>query len=347
MITLILAFIPLISSYHIAHNLSPLEATVKCSAYQCAPSSYPMPTNYCIQSNSGIFYLKPCTSSGQYCNTATGQCSLSPSTNSTKSYPGESCTSSSDCLYGNCISKVCKGLSAGGACLTSDQCQPGLFCNTTNMCQTQLAAGASGCRNSYDCVNYASCNKTYSTNNGVCVKYASLGYGSVVTDCTGGFSQMCSSAYCSNNNWMGTIGICLKPPASVNSLPYNCTSSVQCQGFNGTNIFLSQCQCAYGTTQASYCQPFIGDILGTKLINWWVYASKKSNGKCNTVTRGSDTCLKKLNLYTDITEATWQYYNYSQILYNDACVKEIYTAQYWGLSHSKLIELTMLIILII
>jgi len=90
-------------------------------------------------------------------------------------YPGEACMVDTDCIITpNCtVSGVCLGIAANTntTCESTDQCNKGLFCQstvndtvTTKACAPQVAVGGN-CTSTWDCVNSAACYM------GQCTKY--------------------------------------------------------------------------------------------------------------------------------------------------------------------------------
>lgn len=254
--------------FQLSHHWHDLQATPTCSSYKCAPINYPMPGGFCVQLNNNIYYTKACTSLNMTdCNTSLGMCQPPAVASAELAYPGEKCKLNSDCVYGNCLAFLCRGLGAGVTCVTHEQCDSGLYCSIRGICTPQLAPTSTGCRSLYDCKNYAGCNMTYSSDNGICVAYASLPINSYVTDCRNGFSQMCASGTCVSSGWLGNLGKCVTAPISVGTMPVSCTNYIQCQGTDGNRIYLSNCVCAYSQIPMGFCMPFIGDLPGTRLIN--------------------------------------------------------------------------------
>lgn len=131
-------FFHLVNSYHITHNLNPLQASSKCYGYSCAPTNYPMPSNYCVQFNSNMFYLIPCEGSNQFCNTYNGLCTNINGSTVSLAYPGEYCTINSDCKSNSCVSNTCKGKTVSEACNLNEECDPAYYCSPANECQEQL-----------------------------------------------------------------------------------------------------------------------------------------------------------------------------------------------------------------
>lgn len=49
-------------------------------------------------------------------------------------YPGDACASDSECISDDCQNGTCKGLDFGYYCTSDDQCDVGLFCNSSSVC---------------------------------------------------------------------------------------------------------------------------------------------------------------------------------------------------------------------
>ncbi|CAG9314502.1 unnamed protein product [Blepharisma stoltei] len=324
-------------NWHDALEEDNFEAST-CGKYQCAPSTATVPSGYCgTVTNVNVFNLKACPTSGTstFCNTTTLQCTAAPASSALASYPGEPCTSQSDCKYGTCTSKKCVGVAKNGKCTTHAQCAPGLRCAPGGTCTAQLAIGTTGCRDYQDCVNWAGCNATYTSTNGTCTSYATLSNGAVVTDCVNGWSHLCKSGFCSNTqSWYGNIGICQSAPTSVKTLPVSCTQDTDCVGTDGTNFYLGQCTCGYNSAGTSYCSSFIGDAPGVLLIQTWLKTLKLTTS-CNTGRRASSACMSLIGKTTLMKQVNFGFAHYPLTINNDACIKSIYTPAYWGLSLSE------------
>ncbi|CAG9331946.1 unnamed protein product [Blepharisma stoltei] len=319
------------------------QGTLTCNSYGCPPTNSTIPSDHCIVANGANYYVSPCTkASTPYCNTTTGLCTANPAI-SALSYPGEACISSSNCYNGaSCNKGICSGNSYLQECSSHEDCSPGLMCGQTNKCIGQIAIGVSGCRDYHDCVNYASCNLTYSSLNGVCVQYATLKNGAVVTDCENGFSHMCASATCSKTgeDFYSTIGVCTDAPMSTSALPTSCAADTDCQGTNSDGLFLTTCECGYTNPGKAFCKPFIGDVPGQNFIKAWVSAMKATNKVCNTARRAANACLTVAGAYESALMATWEFDYYTALQGNDACVKAVITDDYWQPSGSIFLMLS-------
>lgn len=309
-------------------------STQTCGKYQCTPTTISIPSASCgTVTNIDTFNLQICAnpSSVPYCNTTTLECTAIPNLAPLQSYPGEPCIAQSDCLYGTCTSQICVGQGVNGACTSHAMCAPGYRCSNGGTCQAQIAIGVTGCRDYHDCVNWGGCNSTYSSSNGTCIQYATVNNGELVTDCISGYSNLCKTGFCKKSQgWFSNIGTCSKAPYSSSTTPMSCTVDTDCKGSDGTNIYLSKCVCGYNSAGTSYCMPFIGDAVGILLISTLTTALK-SAGVCNTGRRSTKECMKLLNKESSTTSVIYGFDYYPLTINNDACVKQIYTPEYWQL----------------
>ena len=298
--------------------LAPVLSNATCYPYQCAPSDYTMPKNYCAVSYNGTFFLEPCSSSSEICDLTTGKCKESSPVDPTLNYPGEICDSNSDCSSNVCTSNICIGKSVDESCAHHEDCNPGLRCYQS-VCQKQLDITVYGCIDDYDCVNYASCNKTTSYM-GTCYSYFSVSIGETVTDCHSGLSYLCSSAECSKIPVFGNYGVCKTATISDYTIPTDCTSNLNCTGSDGTYEYTSECRCGYNNNGTSYCSLFSGDLPSLAYFNMWKNALTASAGTCNTARRFSYDCLERTGYYKKVMMATWDYLYYPEMQNNDDCV---------------------------
>lgn len=314
-------------------DLSSYTTTSVCSAYSCATSKIQKPfSNSCISPYSATqTYLWECPadSTANFCNTTSMSCQV-PKALPSLAYVGEACVSTSDCYLSSCFQGACKGLSVNTKCTSHEQCDLGLRCSAFNFtCQGQIPVNATGCRSYMDCVNWATCNMTYTSQNGTCIEYSSLQNSKRVTDCSGSFSYMCASGYCLKKYNFDATGVCSSPPVSNFTLPKICTSDSNCTGvMNGLGVN-SQCVCGFNLYGNKYCTPFIGDPPGQDMLISWNRALKLT-GKCNTARRGSSGCMEMTGKLQNTTQATLGFYYYSRYIGNDACIKSIYNADYYS-----------------
>lgn len=323
-----------------------LESSSTCPKYSCAPSSIKKPfSNSCVMEYSSTqYYLWQCPeeSTANYCNTTSFSCQVPPETTKI-SYVGEPCTVSSDCYLSSCLKGTCRGTAQNKTCVSHEQCDIGLRCNSGNFtCQPQIPVGKEGCRSYLDCVNWATCNLTYSSQRGVCIDYSSLPIGSYVTDCVGSFSYMCASGYCIKKYTFASTGICATAPVSNSTMPKICSSNTDCPGNSNGMPVTSACVCGYNKYGNKYCNPFIGDLPGKTMLFSWSKALR-ATGQCNTARRSSDNCMKMVGLLTNTTHAALGFYYYPLYVLNDICIEEIYNKAYYvDYSPSIVLPLIML-----
>ena len=203
-----------------------ITQTLSCSTYSCKPSSLDFTNSTCIYSSNTNVYLSSCPTS-TYCpivSSGNSSCSSIPSPVPQLSYPGESCSSSSDCLYGNCSNSICIANHWLESCDSTSECHVGLFC-LNGTCWFQRDQYES-CSEDTDCKNSMGCFKYNINEQGMCYPYYSLAVASWVYNCNNHFSQFCSSGNCGGP---GGKGVCIDPikPRYLSSL---CDTDADCVG---------------------------------------------------------------------------------------------------------------------
>ena len=299
-----------------------------CPSYGCPTTNITFTSaTGCTNTTTTSVYLKACPA-GQTCNLSTGQCASIP-TVSSLNYPGEKCTYASSCISKNCTQNICVGVPLSGNCTDDTVCSPGLRC-LNSQCRPQLAIGQSGCYNDYDCVNSAGCNQTTNGSPGTCYAYLSVSTNSIVSDCSGGVSNLCKTSECYKTATFGSYGVCKLATQSLGSLPVNCTSNANCLGTDGRYEYTGTCTCGYNKNGTSYCMPFNGDLPGLAYYQSWQNALNASASVCNTARRFSSECLNVTGYLNKITKMTWGFLMYPLIQNNDACVQEILNYEFYG-----------------
>lgn len=330
-----------------------------CWKYQCASW---LTGNTCVSpvSSNQTYLLNPCNpdSTKSYCNntdfTSIVTCSKPSTALLSLSYPGEPCSVTSDCKYGNCYNKFCFGGTLNTACSTSLQCNPGLRCaasilNTTFVCTTLLRPGQE-CQNDYECIASAGCN------NSTCVEYLSLAVGKIVTDCNDGdsSSMFCADSSCYYNYTLG-LGYCVSPFVTDLKSPYECTSYLLCTGksLDGNGKVISKvnsCDCGNGPDGKAYCFPQDGDLLASTFRNYWKsFMDAGLVDRCNTMRRFEQPCFDLSSSsyrYTRLMNAYYQYFYYPEIVSAVACVKEIMYPSYLSTSAYLLVTFSLLFLYI-
>ena len=307
--------------------------SLTCPSYSCPPKGFSFKDSLiCMQERDTSIYLQSCPS-GTVCNSDTSTCEA-PESSYELGYAGDRCTSNSKCKSFVCVSGTCKGSAANSTCSDHEDCNPGLRCSHNGICMSLIQIGQSGCTNDYDCVNNAGCNITGSV--GTCVEYFSQPIQAYVNDCNNGVSKLCKTAECTKLPKFSLLGKCKVATQSLNSLPSNCSSNIDCKGTDGVNVLTGFCSCGYNVNRTAYCSPFPGDMPGLSYYSVWKSALNASVASCNTLKRFSESCLQVIGFDERVLQATWGYIYYSQIQNNDACVKNALTEDYYGSDDSGL-----------
>jgi hypothetical protein len=163
-----------------------------CPIYTCTSYTSEWSSSQCIYYSNNILYSSLTESvkiascpTNQVCppeNTANSTCQA---TNTIEGLnPGDYCTSNAQCSSGACILSRCSGTSLGQNC-SSVSCNPGLWCDSSNLCQQVYSSGAA-CLNDNQCDSYSVCSQSK------CTKMFSLNLGSIVESSENdGFAPTC------------------------------------------------------------------------------------------------------------------------------------------------------------
>ena len=303
----------------------PETAALVCLKYACGNWTN---TGTCLQTNSTNVLIQPCLAP-LVCNTTTGLCATNPVPPASPGWPGEACSASNPCAYGNCTSRgICQGAAVGAVCAQHDQCDTGLMCNSTGVCAPLLPGGTAGCRSTFDCDYSSVCNKTFTESTGTCVIRGSVNLGQTVTDCNNSFSLMCGSNACKASNAQQFIGSCSPAIQSAYNMPVGCGQNADCVGTDGTNYYVGSCQCGMNPTGSAYCAPFWNDIPGITLRNTMQLVYGHSD-RCNTVRRYTNACFTATGNLNRMMVASFGFNYYPQLQGNDKCIKAVFTATYW------------------
>lgn len=316
-----------------------------CSIYTCKPPTMKFDNITCIYPHLlySTYYLFPCPSSFPYCPPKTFSlvnvtCSAIPPKATLSSYPGEPCNINSDCLFGTCLSGVCFGANNGETCTSSSQCNPGSRCQN-NICTDLIPIGKIGCTTDYDCVPSAGCMKNSSAT--YCAPYFSVPSGDRVTSCIkasqGGYSNLCKTGVCLVTNSKTSMGQCSDAPKSFKPQPQECLSNNDCQGFTNDFNYTGICTCGINPYATSYCQPFMGDLIGVNYLNAYKkFLLKNYVIQCNTMRRFSSECWSLFATKTEmlaLAKNKFLYENYPLLQNNDVCIQEVYFASYYGIEN--------------
>ncbi|CAG9335540.1 unnamed protein product [Blepharisma stoltei] len=322
------------SYWNIMAALSSSSASIQCPVYFCGTDKTNWGAEQCIfyekdvlnYKVTDILSLNPC-STGTTCPTSqTSQNSTCTASTTQLSYAGDYCKKNEDCASGTCKNKVCSGAALAGACTNVQDCNPGLYCNTTTkVCDAQKVEGVN-CASDYECLNNMTCNL------GICIPYYSLPVGSVTNSVnSAGFSRACNFGFANLTTTTAPLkGICAKPPVSPSTGPIQCQPGAKCLDKTGT--YSKICTCGLNEFGTAYCPSFEGDIyLKNSIIHMKTLMTK--NKICNTESRFEERCfLRDLNnletYYFYVTNFT-MYLQLPALQENTECVKSIYTEDFW------------------
>ena len=328
-----------------------LRLVLGCPKFQCNPpnSPYPLSSGICSYFDGNDYYLQGCeetmTCPGALMSSpGIINCALRASNLTLQSRAGDPCYSDYDCEASGlgtnkqCVQGRCKGKGLGGDCRTAgtSECVPGLFC-LGGLCVKQRDSGGV-------CASDYMCKEGYGCNTGKCLPYFSLTTGSTVSDCFNYISFFCQTGSCAK-------GKCLSLIVNVNFLPQTCESSSDCVGVsldNPTVSYPGACSCGRNAEGWSFCNPFSGDSPGEEYIAAarGLVASNITE-ICNAASRFGWSCLRysQGEAGSRFLVAQKYYGSYAQVLFNDMCVKETYTQDYWSLSSSLSLLLSLLSLL--
>ncbi|OMJ76477.1 hypothetical protein SteCoe_24143 [Stentor coeruleus] len=231
-----------------------------CPVHDCSlPETLGQCLSYSNSTGIDTYNENPCQA-GYYCytNETTSAFCFPPKPNTR--YPGEICFSNTDCISKNCnlTSNSCTGNVENAACLSSADCNPGLYCiNQTNpVCKPQVAIG-NKCNITEECYNFANCD------NNICVEYFSLLEGNVTTVILPpNFAPSCYSGY-ANSTSNGFL--CTDAPYNVSTTPVSCEMPSKC--WDRKNQTYKNCQC--GLDGNGYCPLFEGSNQVQSMISQW------------------------------------------------------------------------------
>ena len=160
------------------------------------------------------------------------------------------------------------------------------------------------------------------------MKYYSLGKSEWVFNCNNYFSSFCESGNCGGP---GGKGICIDgiKPRYLNPV---CKQNSDCVGESFGWEFYGKCSCGYNNKGTQYCQPFLGDYIGTQyieLLKSW-YSSDLIN-TCHTERRIDSQCMINWPSYNLYLKNLYYWRDYPLLQENDECIQAIYTQYYWQL----------------
>ena len=96
----------------------------------------------------------------------------------------------------------------------------------------------------------------------------------------------------------------------------------------------SECACGYNGGGYSYCALSEGDAEFINVINTFQYILLRSFN-CHTLLRFGPCRSLYDDEYLDYIKAMKKYQMSPTLVFNDPCIKKIYTSDYWSLSLEK------------
>lgn len=314
--------------------LGHLGLSQKCNEYSCKSSSSQFLPGQCIQSAPGPITLKMtltiCTDLyHSYCPPvlSNATCQLPPQ----QSYiniaaVGETCQFDENCLDSICQSGICTGIGIRAPCQRDTQCEVGLYCNVTCLSQVNLGD---------QCVRDEMCANNFGCYKGLCTKYFTIPESETIDYCTDNENYLCTSGACRE---IDGISYCAPASKSEAALPISCFFDDMCiinQPIGPASNFTTSCLCGYNGFGFASCGLAPGDgiyLNYTKAINQWLSSTNITN--CHTTRRTDLSCIVNYWDYANYTTlAYFQSYalGYSETVFNDDCVKNVYKSYYWGL----------------
>ena len=315
-----------------AHQEEGLSESATCSKYRCKTDDEKFTENTCIayDLSEDIHLLDPC-SKGYTCTQTIGTNSTcikeTPSTAADK-YPGEKCTDNTDCVYGACSDKKCVGYTAGTACVSTLQCEPGLYCDTATTTCTPLKNDGALCTHTDECGMHSYCQTQTSLK--VCAAYFSVKNNTAIDSCNL-IAYECETMACYEDE--NKNGYCFEAVESGDDLPIACTSNSDCESsYSGMSI-TSECECGYNQDGTSYCGLHPGDEAYQKLLKYYKNWLKGSDIEgCNSARRFESLCMKDMLDEEDYWDLTYYYIyatQYPKTRNNDDCLKTIYNSKFY------------------
>ena len=258
-----------------------------------------------------------------------------PSLNYTNLYPGEGpCFKNKNCVSQICENYVCQGVEISSPCNYTYQCEQGLVCegmdpslNETGTCSFALRPGHGLCTSDFDCVNNAGCDRN-GENDGLCRPYFSIPVGGEVLTCANHVSMVCETATC--NTLANGTSVCIYPYNSTHKNPIPCSTGQEC--IDASKQVYSACICGMNNEAQAYCGPMPGDPVALGLIQVLKkWTQSLTILACSSERRWSLECMKNWQpeLYDAVKEMMLQYMNFTSIVDNEECTKEIFTYMYW------------------
>ena len=293
-----------------------------CQKIQCNSE---IGTDACIKVESTVSLMKPCPQS-KMCDTSSedpvidSYC-VDKKKSSFKRLPSLPCSSSEECISGNCNYTIqkCNGKSDEDDCQKPEDCYYGKTCrknqDLVNKCLPPLKEG-DPCEVDTDCEIDCGCMK------GNCTKYFSLDD----WEQTGGLDYYSDFNFC-KSGYVNEVGICmnlfLKNDITECSDLSPCVYEYKDENNEEQNLTIhSNCLCGYNPFGKQYC------LLGSGNYNYTRYLEKLkkyhfNNENCHLSERTAEGCQKDILLGSK--EKLQQ-------------INELINAKYWAKANNRLID---------
>lgn len=217
------------------------SSDVKCGNYQSKAFDAKQCYEVKREDKQFQFYLGTCPENSAcdfYTNFERGDCVEKVPTR----LPGEYCGDTNTCRYGTCKNNICEGAKYNETCTLDEECQPGLYCNKTKICDYTIPNGQ-------PCTNENKCGPGH-----VCDEKC-IAMLSIETGVNSKVSAACKSFYAYN-------GTCVEGPKldreDGGEGPMECTTG--CSYISSAGTLTSACACGMNDGQKKYCNPGIGDV---------------------------------------------------------------------------------------
>ena len=262
-----------------------------CQKIQCTST---LKENNCIKVNNDISLFQECPKD-QICDIdiddpiKDAKCTTYKK-NNFKRLPSLPCEKDEDCLSGKCSNNFCEGKNSGETCTKTSDCLYGFTCrkdsNNEYKCLEPITTG-NKCDKDSDCVHNSGCM------NNICTEYFSIENEQKGSDINNEYLSFCKSGYsdflgfCQNLTLLNETSEC----NNKNKCTYNNT-------ITGELIIKEEnCLCGYNPEGKKYC------LLGSGNKNYTKYISKLknyylNNNNCHLAERTDEGCQKDL-LSTD------------------------------------------------
>ena len=303
------------------------KQTYSCPVYTCTNYTSGWESSVCIIYNDDIVYSNVlpsiiisnnCTED-EYCYASSTEISSNQTCSPLQSQlrnPGELCEDSSNCTTGLCLGGLCRGAAQGGECET-EECNPGLYCNSTGFCVETIENGQK-CSADSECATFSACVNNF------CVLRYSLPVGFVTAfrsqGSLYGYAESCQTGFATTVN--GSV-VCAVAPVSSQNSQQQCLTASFCT--DSTGNYTKNCVCGYQNNQ--FCPSFEGDsYLQNAIKNYKILSS--FGAFCSQVGL-NPLCINKIYVLTYYYYSTnFTAYQNFDIVNAQSCIQEVFQPEY-------------------